>query len=175
MISLLALLSSGYLISTNTMSKDSIAILIAPHFPVLISQNILIIVLATQVLSMRSIYPLVGIRSQTAQVQTHILKLLLVEIACYFVCYYAPFFLSTAPAFHDGDTFIGSSILLYRFIILCLTAVLLLGLYHVQKPYILVCLALLLQMLYHFIVEFNLLLIQYAPIYDPIYRMMHAY
>lgn len=172
-IALVAFLSSFNCICTNTDNADAISRLLSVHFPVLVSQNILLILITIQILSIRTAFPLIAIRDKTSYMQLNLLKLVLAQTILYMICFYTPFFCSSAPAFKDGSPLIGALVLFGRFGLLCVLAIILVGMFHTKRPYYLLMTAIILNLVYHYMIESKFLFIQYSPIYDPIYRIMH--
>lgn len=173
LIAAIGLLSSLYAVMTNTNNGDTISRLLRSHFPVLVSQNIVFIIIAVQVLSMRKVFPLIALRGQDTYMQWHIIKLVVFETILYFVCFYMPFCLSPAPIFKDGPALIGALVLLARCSFICLLAMVLAGMFNATNPQHLLLTVLISSLLYHYVFEIKFLFIQYSPIYDPLYRMTH--
>lgn len=172
-ITILALLSSLNCIVTNNTYDDAIGCLLLANFPVLVSQNVFLILITLQVLSIRAAFSLIDIRNKAAYIQLTLLKLVLVESILYCICFYIPFFLSSAPIFKDGSPLIGSLVLFGRFSLLCLLVIILVGMFHTKQPQYLLITVIIFNLLYHYIIEKNFLFMQYSPIYDPIYRITH--
>lgn len=167
---LVALFSGIWCIISNSTQDDMVNVLISPNFPVLLSQNILIVIYAFQVLYYKPVFLNIAIRNKTQLIQLQILKLLLIQTTIYFLGYYGPFFFSGVPIFQDGNPLIGTLILLCRFSFVCLICAILLGLFHSKNSNILIVLSIILNIFYHYVIEAKILLILYSPIYDPLHR-----
>lgn len=169
----LALVTGFGCLASNYAHKDIIGALIRFNFPVLISQNLLLIFMMWQVLRIRPIAPLVGIRRQSNTVQKKLLGVILAECMLYFFFYYLTFILSGTTVFKDGSAIVGILVLLLRFLVLCVLGIIILSAYEAQHPILILLAVLLLNFIYHYWIEIHYLLIMYSPIYDPVYRAIH--
>ena len=168
----LALVTGFGCLASNYAHKDIIGALIRFNFPVLISQSLLLIFMMWQVLRIRPIAPLVGIRRQSNNVQKKLLGVILAECMLYFF-FYLTFILSGTTVFKDGSAIVGMLVLLLRFLVLCVLGIIILSAYEAQHPILILLAVLLLNFIYHYWIEIHYLLIMYSPIYDPVYRAIH--
>lgn len=167
---LVALCSSIWCVMSNSTQDDIVNVLISPNFPVLLSQNILIVIYAFQVLYYKPVFSNVSIRNKTNFIQVKILNLLLLQTTIYFLCFYLPFLFSGVQIFQDGNSLIGILILICRFSFVCLLGTILLGLFHSKHSNKIIVLSIIFNIFYHYVIEAKILLILYSPIYDPLHR-----
>jgi len=172
-VALLAIAVSTWDLFTNVEHKDIIATLIRSHLSVLIPQSILLVLMMWQVLRYRAASVLIGIRHQSELVQKRLLIQNVAEVTVYFGLYYGIFFLSGNKIFVDGSVEIGLLLLLLRYFLMLVLAILIVFAYRSQHPGILGVLTLLISLGYHYWIEANYLLIMYSPLYDPLYRAIH--
>jgi len=170
----LAVISGGWCVLSNNDNQDMINTLIASHFAVLVSQTIVLLFFSWQVLKYRAIYPLIAIRKKTELLHYAFIKRLLIESCLYFGGYSLPFLFTDAPRFLDGPMLTGSLLLFLRFLFIALMAILLVGMLHCKHPGMLLMTVFISNIIYHYVIEINYLLIMYSPIYDPLYRAIHG-
>ncbi|MDE3316709.1 hypothetical protein [Lacticaseibacillus zeae] len=157
----------------NHSHKDIIGSLIRSNLPVLISQSFLLVFFTWQISQCQPIAPLVGIRQQSEKIQRYLIFMLLTESTFYFAIYTVTFVFSGINPFIDGSAMIGSLILLLRFLLIAILAIMIAAAYQHRHVGAILTLALLGNFAYHYLLEMKVLLIMYSPIYDPVYRAIH--
>lgn len=172
-VTILVLISGVACLLSNYSHKDMIGTLIRFNFPVLISQSLLLIFFMWQILRCRPIAPLVGIRQQSERIQQYLILIIVSESLLYFVIYDASFMFSGIKPFINGSPLIGSLLLLLRFMLIAILAIVITAAYQHRHAGIILTLALLGNFGYHYLLEMKILLIMYSPIYDPVYRAIH--
>ncbi|MEX0379783.1 hypothetical protein AB3K25_09985 [Leuconostoc sp. MS02] len=167
-----SLSASNALLHTSK-GSDMIRTLLYPNFSVIFTQSMLLLLMSWQVLNFRSINSLVEIRGQSEKIQKQMIKTIIFEVIIYFGFYYGSFTLSGNMWFKEGHALIGSMILLMRTFIILFLGILITSLYRSRHIGSIIVIVQLSNFVYHFFLETKILLVQYSPLYDPVYRALH--
>ncbi|WEV70469.1 hypothetical protein OZY43_05870 [Lactobacillus sp. ESL0785] len=135
-------------------------------------QPVILALMYTQILRFRNVRLLVGVRGQTNQMTKRLL--ILVTMYCLVFCLglIVPYLFTSFPLFRNGNSILGTMILVLHVGILLFLAWVLVGAYNLKHPYLLLLIIFILEMAYHFYFE-KQILIKYSPLYDPLYRAVH--
>ncbi len=154
----------GVIPGVYLLGKDIIYVLIPAHLTVVIFQNLLFFLFIWQVLSYKPIYILTAVRNKSDYVDKELCLLVCIETVLFFIGYYGAYFLGGYPAFIYGSVVIGTILLLVRFFIILFSGFLLVGLFqHFHHAYILIIAILIANIMYHYLIEYQLLLPLYTP------------
>lgn len=173
LVAIIALMSSGWCVIDNKIHGDIISTLVASHLSVLVSQSLLLVLMMWQVLTYKPISTLITVRKQSEYIQKQLLKVVIAETILYFCIYYGLFMFNGIQFFHDGSFMMGTLLLVLRFFIIAILAIIIVGAYRYCPPWLLTIGTLLISLGYHYILEAKYLLLIYSPIYDPLYRAIH--
>lgn len=173
LVLIIASLTGVWCVLSNTSKADIIGLLIVPNLPVLISQSLFLIILFKQITNYNSINPLISIRNKMEFMQIVLFKIITLEVILYFLIYYLSFVFYSNSLFRDGNMIVGILILLLRFLMLFILSIVILGAYHYKNSNMLIIIALIINIFYHYVVEIKWLLIIYSPIYDPLYNAVN--
>ncbi|RMC46739.1 hypothetical protein [Lactobacillus sp. ESL0230] len=134
-------------------------------------QPIMLTLFYSQVLALRKIRLFVGVRKKDNQIIAILLGIATFYCLIFLLGLFVPYLGTNYPFFKNGSPVLGMTLLLHVFVLLFLSW-LLVGGYQLRHPYFLLFLVIVLDLIYHFIIEKKLLIL-YRPLYDPLYRAVH--
>jgi len=172
-IVMISFISASNALLHTSKDSDIIRTQLYSNFSVIFTQSMLLLLMSWQVLNFRAINFLVAIRGQSEKIQKQMIKTIIFEVIIYFSFYYGSFMLSGNIWFKDGYVLIGIMILLMRAFIILFLGMIIISLYRGQHIAIIIVAVQLSNFVYHFFLETKILLVQYSPLYDPIYRALH--
>ncbi|CAH1853596.1 hypothetical protein [Convivina intestini] len=150
--------------------EDIIFAAIHWHGPVLLTQTLLLCLIAWQVVSFRKIRFLVAIRGKDEVIQKNLLKLMTMEVIGYFILFDGSYLLTGHPIFSKGPVIIGILMLVLRMVLVWFLGLLLITTYTAPYPGLILLGVLVVNLFYHYVIEMNFLLIQYSQTYDPLWK-----
>ncbi|RMC24158.1 MULTISPECIES: hypothetical protein [unclassified Lactobacillus] len=135
-------------------------------------QPIILTLFYSQVLALRKIRLFVGVRKKNNQIIAFLLGIATFYCLIFLLSLFVPYLGTNYPFFKNGSPVLGMTLLLLHVFVLLFLSWLLVGGYQLHHPYFLLFLVIVLDLIYHFIIEKKLLIL-YSPLYDPLYRAVH--
>lgn len=135
-------------------------------------QPIMLTLFYSQVLALRKIRLFVGVRKKDNQIIAILLGIATFYCLIFLLGLFVPYLGTNYPFFKNGSPVLGMTLLLLHIFVLLFLSWLLVGGYQLRHPYFLLFLVIVLDLIYHFIIEKKLLIL-YSPLYDPLYRAVH--
>ena len=135
-------------------------------------QPVILILFYNHVLTFRRINLLVGVRQKTNLMILKLLGLGTIYCTLFLVALFVPYFFSDHPLFKYGNPLLGTALIVLHIAVLLFLFWLLVGAYNSRYPYLFLALVIILDLVYHYYIE-KKLLINYSPMYDEVYRIIH--
>ncbi|MCX8722088.1 MULTISPECIES: hypothetical protein [unclassified Lactobacillus] len=135
-------------------------------------QPVILILFYNHVLTFHRIRLLVGVRQKTNLMILKLLGLGTIYCTLFLVALFVPYFFSDHPLFKYGNPLLGTALIVLHIAVLLFLFWLLVGAYNSRYPYLFLILVIILDLVYHYYIE-KKLLINYSPMYDEVYRIIH--
>ncbi|MGM9906490.1 hypothetical protein [Lactobacillus sp.] len=136
-------------------------------------QPALTVMAAIQILSFRSVRPLLAPRGKMNFFDQRLAQLLALDLAIYLFFSIFPYFFGKNPLFRFGSALTGSLLLLAHYLLFIVCFMLVLSCIKAKFPFFIIVISSTLPILYHYWLEKAWLLPKYANIYDPLWRAIH--
>ncbi|MCI6270498.1 MAG: hypothetical protein MR612_04650 [Lactobacillus delbrueckii] len=133
----------------------------------------LTVMAAVQILSFRSVRPLLAPRGKMDYFDQRLAQLLFLDLAIYLVFSIVPYFFGKNPCFRYGPAWKGILLLLMHYLLFIACFMLILLCIKIKYPFFIIVFASTVPILYHYWLEKTWLLPKYANIYDPLWRAIH--
>ncbi|KRK26859.1 hypothetical protein FD23_GL000560 [Lactobacillus delbrueckii subsp. delbrueckii DSM 20074 = JCM 1012] len=133
----------------------------------------LTVMAAVQILSFRSVRPLLAPRGKMDYFDQRLAQLLFLDLAIYLVFSIVPYFFDKNPCFRYGPAWKGTLLLLMHYLLFIACFMLILLCIKTKYPFFIIVFASTVPILYHYWLEKSWLLPKYANIYDPLWRAIH--
>ena len=125
-----------------------------------------------QVLTFRNINVFVTVRKKNRSMIMHLMILATIYCLIFVLGLFVPYFFTDYPLFKFGNPIVGIELILLHVLAFLLLLWLLVGGYNWHRPYLLLLMAIIIDLIYHYYIEKNIL-INYSPVYDELYRAIH--
>ncbi|WP_294831823.1 hypothetical protein [uncultured Lactobacillus sp.] len=125
-----------------------------------------------QILTFRNINLFVTVRKKNRSMIMHLMVLATIYCLIFVLGLFVPYFFTDYPLFKFGNPIVGIELILLHVLAFLLLLWLLVGGYNWHRPYLLLLMAIIIDLIYHYYIEKNIL-INYSPVYDELYRAIH--
>ena len=125
-----------------------------------------------QILTFRNINVFVTVRKKNRSMIMHLMVLATIYCLIFVLGLFVPYFFTDYPLFKFGKPIVGIELILLHVLAFLLLLWLLVGGYNWHRPYLLLLMAIIIDLIYHYYIEKNIL-INYSPVYDELYRAIH--
>lgn len=142
------------------------------HMVSLYLQPAVFLLFYKQVLTFRNINVFVTVRKKNRSMIMHLMVLATIYCLIFVLGLFVPYFFTDYPLFKFGKPIVGIELILLHVLAFLLLLWLLVGGYNWHRPYLLLLMAIIIDLIYHYYIEKNIL-INYSPVYDELYRAIH--
>lgn len=142
------------------------------HMVSLYLQPAVFLLFYKQVLTFRNINVFVTVRKKNRSMIMHLMMLATIYCLIFVLGLFVPYFFTDYPLFKFGNPIVGIELILLHVLAFLLLLWLLVGGYNWHRPYLLLLMAIIIDLIYHYYIEKNIL-INYSPVYDELYRAIH--
>ena len=142
------------------------------HMVSLYLQPAVFLLFYKQILTFRNINVFVTVRKKNKSMIMHLMVLATIYCLIFVLGLFVPYFFTDYPLFKFGNPIVGIELILLHVLAFLLLLWLLVGGYNWHRPYLLLLMAIIIDLIYHYYIEKNIL-INYSPVYDELYRAIH--
>ena len=142
------------------------------HMVSLYLQPAVFLLFYKQVLTFRNINVFVTVRKKNRSMIMHLMILATIYCLIFVLGLFVPYFFTDYPLFKFGNPIVGIELILLHVLAFLLLLWFLVGGYNWHRPYLLLLMAIIIDLIYHYYIEKNIL-INYSPVYDELYRAIH--
>ena len=142
------------------------------HMVSLYLQPAVFLLFYKQILTFRNIKVFVTVRKKNKSMTFHLMLLAAIYCLIFVLGLFVPYFFTDYPLFKFGNPIVGIELILLHVLAFLLLLWLLVGGYNWHRPYLLLLMAIIIDLIYHYYIEKNIL-INYSPVYDELYRAIH--
>lgn len=142
------------------------------HMVSLYLQPAVFLLFYKQILTFRNINVFVTVRKKNRSMIMHLMILATIYCLIFVLGLFVPYFFTDYPLFKFGNPIVGIELILLHVLAFLLLLWLLVGGYNWHRPYLLLLMAIIIDLIYHYYIEKNIL-INYSPVYDELYRAIH--
>lgn len=142
------------------------------HMVSLYLQPAVFLLFYKQILTFRNINVFVTVRKKNKSMIMHLMVLATIYCLIFVLGLFVPYFFTDYPLFKFGKPIVGIELILLHVLAFLLLLWLLVGGYNWHRPYLLLLMAIIIDLIYHYYIEKNIL-INYSPVYDELYRAIH--
>ncbi|WP_294763737.1 hypothetical protein [uncultured Lactobacillus sp.] len=142
------------------------------HMVSLYLQPAVFLLFYKQILTFRNINVFVTVRKKNRSMIMHLMVLATIYCLIFVLGLFVPYFFTDYPLFKFGKPIVGIELILLHVLAFLLLLWLLVGGYNWHRPYLLLLMAIIIDLIYHYYIEKNIL-INYSPVYDELYRAIH--
>lgn len=142
------------------------------HMVSLYLQPAVLLLFYKQILTFRNINVFVTVRKKNKSMIMYLMVLATIYCLIFVLGLFVPYFFTGYPLFKFGSPIVGIELILLHVLAFLLLLWLLVGGYNWHRPYLLLLMAIIIDLIYHYYIEKNIL-INYSPVYDELYRAIH--
>ena len=142
------------------------------HMVSLYLQPAVFLLFYKQILTFRNINVFVTVRKKNKWMTFHLMLLAAIYCLIFLLGLFVPYFFTDYPLFKFGNPIVGIELILLHVLAFLLLLWLLVGGYNWHRPYLLLLMAIIIDLIYHYYIEKNIL-INYSLVYDELYRAVH--
>ncbi len=142
------------------------------HMVSLYLQPAVLLLFYKQILTFRNINVFVTVRKKNKSMIMYLMVLATIYCLIFVLGLFVPYFFTDYPLFKFGNPIVGIELILLHVLVFLLLLWLLVGGYNWHRPYLLLLMAIIIDLIYHYYIEKNIL-INYSPVYDELYRAIH--
>lgn len=142
------------------------------HLVSLYLQPAVFLLLYNQILTFRNINVFVTVRRKNKWMMFHLMVLAAIYCLLFVLGLFVPYFLTGYPLFKFGSPILGTELIILHVLVFLLLLWLLVVGYNWHRPYLLLLIVILIDLIYHYYIEKNIL-VSYSPLYDELYRAIH--
>ena len=142
------------------------------HLVSLYLQPAIFLLLYKKILTFRNINVFITVRRKRRWMIFHLIVLAAIYCLLFVLGLFVPYFLTGYPLFKFGNPILGTELIILHVFVFLLLLWLLVGGYNWHRPYLLLLIVIITDLIYHYYIEKNIL-ISYSPLYDELYRAIH--
>lgn len=142
------------------------------HMVSLYLQPAVFLLFYKHILTFRNINVFVTVRKKNKSMIMHLMVLATIYCLIFVLGLFVPYFFTGYPLFKFGSPILGTELIILHVLVFLLLLWLLVGGYNWHRPYLLLLMAIIIDLIYHYYIEKNIL-INYGPVYDELYRAIH--
>ena len=142
------------------------------HLVSLYLQPAVFLLVYKQILTFRNINVFITVRKKSRWMMFHLMVLAAIYCLLFVLGLFGPYFLTSYPLFKFGSPILGTELIILHVFVFLLLLWLLVGGYNWHRPYLLLLIVILIDLIYHYYIEKNIL-VSYSALYDELYRAIH--